>query len=86
MMVTRNIVIGGMTGGASHVGMVTQGYGGVVGYVVSISVYLTPVNVITGLTGVEVVVGLTPVEVEAGLTSDEVKASLTADEVLVRLR
>lgn len=27
-MVTRNIVIGGMTGGAGHVGMVTQGYGG----------------------------------------------------------
>lgn len=27
-MTTRNIVIQGMTGGAGHVGMVTQGFGG----------------------------------------------------------
>lgn len=27
-MVGRNIVVGGMSGGAGHVGMVTQGYGG----------------------------------------------------------
>lgn len=28
-MTTRNIVISGMTGGAGHVGIVTQGFGGV---------------------------------------------------------
>jgi len=27
-MVGRNIVVGGMTGGAGHTGLVTQGYGG----------------------------------------------------------
>ena len=39
-MAVRNIVIGGMSGGSGHVGMVAQGFGGT---------YIAPVRIITDI-------------------------------------
>lgn len=69
-MVGRNIVVGGMSGGAGHVGMATQGYGGVF-------------DIPAGASAVDVY--LTSDEVATNLTSDEVVLLLTSDEVTVLL-